>query len=327
MPSKKSIFFVFAIVTGVGYFLLNKFDIQSLEQLQLLQGSGSTHPIAERGPLPVKRSGETIRIASFNIQVFGQSKLSKSHVMDRLAQLARNFDVVAIQEIRARSDDILPRYVELINAGGRHYDYVIGPRLGRSKSTEQYAFVFDRESIEVARDQLYTVEDPDDLLHREPLVAWFRVRGPSANEAFTFTLANIHTDPDEVDLELDILDDVYWAVRNDGLGEDDVIILGDFNVDDRHLGQLGAIADITWAISGVPTNTRGTKSYDNLVFHRGGTTEFTGNSGVVDFMRQFNLTAEEALEISDHLPVWAEFSIYEGGEPGRVATRPGSAGN
>ena len=30
---------------------------------------------------------------------------------------------------------------------------------------------------------------------------------------------------------------------------------------------------------------------------------------------------DKALEISDHLPVWAEFSIYEGGKPGYVAGR------
>ena len=31
---------------------------------------------------------------------------------------------------------------------------------------------------------------------------------------------------------------------------------------------------------------------------------------------------EQALEISDHFPVWAEFSVYEGGQQGRVASRP-----
>ena len=31
-------------------------------------------------------------------------------------------------------------------------------------------------------------------------------------------------------------------------------------------------------------------------------------------MRQFNLSLQEALEISDHLPVWAEFSIRENGQ-------------
>jgi hypothetical protein len=40
---------------------------------------------------------------------------------------------------------------------------------------------------------------------------------------------------------------------------------------------------------------------------------------------QFNLTVDEALEVSDHMPVWAEFNLHEGGQGGRVATRPFNA--
>ena len=269
----------------------------------------------------VERQGGGVRIASFNIQVFGEKKLSNPRVRSLLADIVRRFDVVAIQEIRSKQD-ILPQFVDTINATGRHYDYVIGPRLGRSNSKEQYAFVFDTASIEVDRNALYTVSDPDDLLHREPLVGWFRVRGPPPDQAFTFSLVDIHTDPDETTQELNALADVFRAVRDDGRGEDDVIVLGDLNVDDHHLGRLGQISQIHWAVSGVATNTRGNKLYDNIIFSDLATTEYTGRWGVFDMIREFNITVEEALEISDHMPVWAEFSLYEGGQGGRIATRP-----
>lgn len=326
---KKQGTIVFSLLVAAGLFLFNKFfDVKSLDGgIQITRSEGGSGRAATDAELPVKRDGETIRIASFNIQVFGQSKLKKPYVMERLAGIIRLFDVVAIQELRATSQDIIPTFVEMINAGGRHYDYVIGPRLGRSSSKEQYVFIFDRQSIEVDRNQLYTVDDPDDLLHREPLVGWFRVRGPASDEAFTFSLVNIHTDPDETKTELNALDDVFRAVQNDGRGEDDVILLGDLNVDERHLGQLGQISGIMWAISGVPTNTRKKHMYDNIVFQQQATDEFTGRSGVYDLMREFNLTLDEALEISDHMPIWAEFSVYEGGQPGRVATRPEPAGS
>jgi endonuclease/exonuclease/phosphatase family metal-dependent hydrolase len=133
---------------------------------------------------------------------------------------------------------------------------------------------------------------------------------------------NIHTDPDEAQSELNALDDVYRLVRDDGRDEDDVLVVGDFNADDSNFGELGEVQGLTWVISGVPTNTRGTKQFDNVVFHRTATDEYVGRGGIFDFMREFNLTIDEALEVSDHLPVWAEFSIYEGGTIGRVATRP-----
>jgi deoxyribonuclease-1-like protein len=318
--------FLMAVMLTVGaYFFFQNVDLKELSDL-LPPLNGSADKDANTsdppGAPPVKRTGETIRVASFNIQVFGRSKSEKPHVIDMLARIVRHFDIVAIQEIRAKDQSILPEFIDKINATGRKYDYVIGPRIGRSVSKEQYAFIFDMASVEVDRNQLYTVDDPDDLLHREPLVGWFRVRGPPVEEAFTFSLVNIHTDPDETKQELNALDDVFRAVVNDGRQEDDVIILGDLNVDDKHLGQLGQVSGIVWTVSGIPTNTRGTKQYDNIVFHQPSTGEFTGRAGVYDYMREFNLSEQEALEVSDHLPVWAEFTVIEGGQSGRVATLP-----
>lgn len=309
-----------------GYFFTQHYKIEGLESLLVVPrgdaGDGGDYYASN---LPgVERDGTTVRIASFNIQVFGQKKLSDPRVTKLLAEIVRKFDVVAIQEIRSKQD-IMTRFVDQVNAGGRHYDYVIGPRLGRSSSKEQYAFVFDTASIQIDRSALYTVSDPDDLLHREPLVGWFRVRGPPPESAFTFSLINIHTDPDETDQELDALADVFRAVRDDGRGEDDVILLGDLNVDENNLGRLGQISNIHWAVSRVATNTRGTKQYDNIVFSSLATTEYTGRWGVFDMIRQFNITVEEALKVSDHQPVWAEFSLQEGGTRGRVATRPFNA--
>jgi len=257
------------------------------------------------------RSGDTIRIASFNIQVFGVTKLQNTSVMDALAQVVRRFDVVAIQEVRSTDDTVLPRFIERINADGSHYDFVIGPRLGRTSSKEQYAVVFDASRIEVDPSSVYTVPDPEDRLHREPLVARFRTRGVPSDQAFTFSLVDIHTDPDETAAELDALADVYTGVQQNGSGEDDVILLGDLNVDDYHLGRLGKLPGITAVVTGVTTNTRHNAQYDNLLFDQRATTEYTGRWGVLDLAAEFHLSVEEALKISDHCPIWAEFRARE----------------
>ncbi len=314
-----SLVVVAGVIFGAVMFFKN-FQIMGLEAISLAPRSADD--VQQDGSQPaVDRQGGTIRVASFNIQVFGEKKLNKPRVRSLLCEIIRQFDIVAIQEIRSKLD-IMPQFIDAINSTGRHYDYVVGPRLGRTSSKEQYAFVFDTASIEVDRSALYTVADPDDLLHREPLVGWFRVRGPAPDQAFTFSLVDIHTDPDETRQELDALADVFLKVRDDGRHEDDVILLGDLNVDDHHLGRLGQISHIHWAISGVASNTRGNKLYDNIIFSDQATTEYTGRWGVFDMIREFNLTTEEALEVSDHMPVWGEFSIYEGGQGGRIATRP-----
>ena len=268
------------------------------------------------------RPGETVRVASFNIQVFGVSKMGKPEVVDVLAKVVRRFDVVAIQEVRSADQTVLPRFVDAINATGRRYAHVMGPRLGRTSSKEQYAYVYDTERVELVPGSVYTVPDPQDLLHREPLVARFQVRAAPGEEGFSCTLVNIHTDPDETDQELDALDDVYLTVRNNAPDEDDVILLGDLNVDENKLGELGQLPGITHVVYGVPTNTIGKSTYDNLVFDRQSTTEFTGRWGVLDLMGDYGLSLEEAKRVSDHLPVWAEFAASEhvSGVAGRPAT-------
>ena len=284
-------------------------------------GSTGVQPTTIGASAPPMGAGPTIRIASFNIEAFGKTKADKPYVMQTLAEIVRQFHLVAIQEIRTQDEYMLRTFVNLINSNGRRFDFVVGPRLGNTTSTEQYAFIFDTERVEIDESSLYTVGDPDNLLHREPLVASFRTRGVNPDEAFTFTLVNVHTDPDVVNDELQAIAETYRVVRRAGREEDDVIMLGDFNADDSHLGRLGQIPGVTPLVRGVYTNTRQNRLYDNLIIHQPSTTEYAGRSGVFDVMRQFNLTLAQAEQVSDHFPVWAEFSVYERDYAGRIASR------
>jgi deoxyribonuclease-1-like protein len=284
-------------------------------------------PTAAPAPTPPMNGGPSIRIASFNIKVFGDKKASNPEVMWTLAAIIQNFSVVAIQEIRTQDDYFIDKFLRTyVNQNGRAYDKVVGPRLGRSVSTEQYAFIYDTAQIQVNHTNIYTVNDPEDMLHREPLVSMFRTRGPPPEQAFTFVLVNIHTDPEETDSELDALEKVYQAVRRASGGEDDIILLGDLNVDDQHLGRLGQLDGVRPLIRGVYTNTLQNALYDNIVLHQPSTAEFTGRAGIYNYMPLYQLpplqAQEKALQVSDHIPVWAEFSIYEATSPGRVAGRP-----
>jgi endonuclease/exonuclease/phosphatase family metal-dependent hydrolase len=273
-------------------------------------------------PAPeLPQAARPLAIASYNIQVFGTSKMAKPEVVAILADVVRRHDLVAIQEIRSKDETVLPQFVAKVNSAGRRYDYVIGPRLGRTTSKEQYAFVFDTDRLELVPGSAYTVPDPQDLLHREPLVASFRARGLLPEQAFSFTLINIHTDPDEVDTEVDALADVYQAVRQ-ASPEDDVILLGDLNADAAHLGRLAQVPGIAWIINGQPTNTRGTASYDNILFAPQATAEYAGYAGVLDVAADYRLTPEQALAVSDHLPVWAAFQPAEAPRQLDLARQP-----
>jgi len=273
-----------------------------------------------------QRPPATILLASFNIQVFGTSKLAKPQVVAILAQVVRNFDVVAIQEVRAKSKDVIPSFVKHVNADGSHYQYVIGPRLGRTNSKEQYTFLYDTTRIEVDTTSVGTMLDPGDRLHRPPLFVRFRARTQPPEQGFTFWMVNSHTDPDEVPEEVDALADAFLALKLARPDEDDVILLGDLNASPQQFGRLGQITDIGWAVSGVTTNTRRTKTYDNLIFQRTATAEYTGRWGVLDLQTTYGLSLKQALEVSDHNPVWAAFSVTEAVSPGAASLASGGAG-
>lgn len=94
-------------------------------------------------------NGKTLGIGAFNIQVFGTTKASKPEVMEVLGKIIRTYDIVAIQEIRDKSQTALPALVDTVNSGSSQYDYVVSERLGRTTSKEQYAYIYNTQAVEL----------------------------------------------------------------------------------------------------------------------------------------------------------------------------------
>ncbi len=258
------------------------------------------------------KSPNNILVASFNIQVFGMKKAQDAWIMERLAHICRHFDVIGIQEIRSTDDRVMPELIRYINADGSQYAFVISERLGRTVSKEQYAYVFDTTRIVTHSNASYTVVDDSDLMHRQPYVARFVAQNP--RNPFRFTAINVHTDPDVAAIEVDVLADVFQNVRAFEMStakEDDVLLLGDFNASPQQMRKLGALPGFLAAITNQPTNVSENKIFDNVIMDRYATVEYTGRSGVLLMRELFGFSREEARRLSDHNPVWAEFTSWE----------------
>ena len=67
--------------------------------------------------IDLPRSENSIRIATFNIQVFGQSKMKKPQVPQILARIIQQFDVVAVQEIRSQDQSFIDDFLGILNSG------------------------------------------------------------------------------------------------------------------------------------------------------------------------------------------------------------------
>ncbi len=267
--------------------------------------------------LPSRTAG-TILIGSFNLMRLGPTKIADRWTMERFADIIRRFDVIALQEITSSDANTVPTLLKYVNANGARYEYTISPPIGRTlKYTEQYAFVYDSTRVTTRVDSCFVMRDEEDLLHREPFVGRF-MSLTNAAKPFSFVLINMHTDPDEIGTELDTLARVYvnvadyfYNVGPNEYPEDDVILLGDLNADPNRLQALGQLPNVVPTIVGIPTNFTRTKTNDNILVNRAMTREFTGRSGVIDLQNAYSLTQDEAKRLSDHIPVWAEFTIQE----------------
>jgi endonuclease/exonuclease/phosphatase family metal-dependent hydrolase len=249
-----------------------------------------------------------IMIGSFNIQNLGPAKRGRPAVMRRLAEIIREYDVIAVQEVTDVSERAPRMLLDYINADGSGYAMALSPRTGVQPddrtSQEQYAFYYDTGRVTLLRDLGLFDDSEDDQFQREPHAALFHTNLGD----FEFALVNIHTPPSRALAEIDALADVAdWVLDEELGGEGTVIVLGDFNGDCTYASpeDLDALpirqAPYIWIIPDTADSTlsRTHCAYDRIVL-----TDDAYFTGYADVWQAFDDDG-----ISDHWPIWAQFWV------------------
>ena len=229
--------------------------------------------------------------------------------MDVFAKTIRTYDIIAIQEIRDASQTALPALVDLVNTDGSQYDYVVSERLGRTTSKEQYAYIFNTDTVEVINTP-HTYPEPDgtDPFHRQPYIASFKALGGN----FDATFIVIHTDPDEATEEINGLGAVVEYAQGSYPDEQDFIVMGDLNADGAYFNENGTSSlsggEYYWAIDdSVDTTTKSTDyTYDRIIITDSALGDLSGDLGVHRYDIEYGLSEDETLAVSDHYPVYAD---------------------
>jgi endonuclease/exonuclease/phosphatase family metal-dependent hydrolase len=233
--------------------------------------------------------------------------MRKNKVVDVLVDIVSHVDVVAVQEVRSTSEEPVKQFMGLLPA---RYDYVLGPREGRTGSKEQYWVIYDTEKLDVLGSATY--DDSADRFQRSPMAVYFQTK-----DRFDFVLIDNHIQPSDAEREIGVLPEViayFQALWN----ETDVLIMGDFNADGGYYNENSLEAvfpDSDYVI--IITNEYDTtvaqsdNTYDRFIITKSAKEDFTGSFGVVYYDRIYDFAALdiEPKEISDHYPVWAEFYI------------------
>ncbi|NXJ92455.1 DNSL2 protein, partial [Corythaixoides concolor] len=250
-----------------------------------------------------------LRVGAFNIQAFGDTKMSNEEVASVIVSILRRYDVVLVQEVRDSDLSAVTQLMEHLNSLSMSpYDYEISGPLGRDNYKEMYLFIYRPDIVSVV--DTYQYEDPQDVFSREPFI--LRVSAPRT-KVEEFVLVPLHSAPHDAVAEIDALYDVYLAIVNKW-GTDNIMFLGDFNADCAYVqpGDWSAIrlrtSDVfKWLIPDGTDTTVGKSdcAYDRIVVcgARLKRSIMPNSAAVYNFQRAFQLEQEEALAVSDHYPV------------------------
>ena len=140
MPAKLILIVLAVATVGVGGYYYANFEtnwqyaedgrLQRIEIIPRAAGpeveTGATSSPGPSGAVPATAKSK-IRIATFNLGGLDDVKLGSQMVGNTLVRVISQFDVLAVQDIRADNRGVLAKLIERINTAGGNFDYAICP--------------------------------------------------------------------------------------------------------------------------------------------------------------------------------------------------------
>lgn len=275
--------------------------------------------LMDEGPfkIPSRRVNENVLIATWNIQQFSNKKSSRA--LQYIADICERFDLIALQEVKTdlrglgRLQAFLP---------GNYRILVCDP----TGNSERFAFLYDKRTViptglvcEIGFNVPAKTHQGYQL-HRMPYCASFKAG------RFDFAIVNAHiyfgkTKKERIQREEEINQLVKFIDRRarterNKVFDRDFFVVGDFNIEkegDRFFDALLSKGfKIPTKLKNLKTNFARDKTFDKIVWVDRPSFSFTKKINVVPFgqvLFQDSTPKGGKKQISDHLPLWAEFEI------------------
>ncbi|MBN2466322.1 endonuclease/exonuclease/phosphatase family protein [candidate division WOR-3 bacterium] len=288
--------------------------------------------------IPPKDISGTLLLATWNIREFDSAKYGPrlDEACHYLAEVISHFDLVAIQEVR---DDLKPLQ-KLRSLLGSWWGYLVTDvTAGVAGNQERLAYVFDGRKVRLSGvagevvippiKQGNKEVAPSNQLARTPYLCGFKA-GWSR-----FNLCTVHIvygkskadDPERVKEIRALCQFLASRAKKDAGREENLIILGDFNIFSRKDATMGQITEAGFQVPKELQELKGSnvgrnKHYDQIAFMvNEKMLGFTGRAGVLDFYESVFRSSEEAdyLEIArrNQLQAKPDKQLPEGKWPGK----------
>lgn len=287
----------------------------------------------EAARVPPKHTDRNLLIATWNLRAF--SRVFDSHEENPrspkrnlrgiaiIAEIISRFDVIAIQEIK-RDVDALRTLLAFL---GPDWDAIVSDVTeGEAGNVERLGFVYDRRRVQPSglAGELVLPPGPGGVstkqFARTPYAVSFRA---GREEFILVTLHVLWGESDQLELretELRAIADwmAEWSDRT--RFHQDLLVLGDFNIERRGDPLFEVFTsrglNVPQAIRGISTNLatgRDARHYDQIAWFMDQIQmEYAGRGGTVNFagaVFQELSRRSMSFRVSDHLPLWVEFSI------------------
>jgi endonuclease/exonuclease/phosphatase family metal-dependent hydrolase len=267
--------------------------------------------------VPSRKLNENLLIATWNIQQFSNNKTVRA--LQYIADICERFDIVALQEVKTDLTG-LSKLMDLLPG---NYNILVSDPTGNS---ERFAFLYDKRSVintglvcEIGFDV------PADThtgfqIHRMPYCASFRAGRfdfvlVSAHIFFGKTAAEEDFRREEIQRLVDLIHKRSKTARSK-VFDRDFFVVGDFNIEkagDQFFNALKSKGFMTPpGMDELTTNFLRNHTFDKIAWVNRSSFKFTGRFNVIPFgnvLFQDKSPKGGRKEISDHLPLWAEFEI------------------
>lgn len=246
------------------------------------------------------------KILSWNLENLGKSKTEPT--LNYIAKKASAYDIIAIQEVVAGNGgaQTVAKLAQVLNEKGFKWEYKISaPTTSSSYKTERYAFIWKTSKVKLKSqpwlERIYHLE-----IDREPYFATFEINKKS------FTLVNFHAITKTRQPETEIK---YFKFLPAAYPNLNLVFLGDFNCPETHsvfnpLKKMGYDSVLknqkTTLKQKCKNNICLASEFDNI-FYKTSTLKLV-NYGVIKFYEDFE-SLQEARKVSDHIPIWFEFTL------------------
>ncbi|WP_291726902.1 endonuclease/exonuclease/phosphatase family protein [Bernardetia sp.] len=262
-----------------------------------------------------KFEGETVRVLSWNLYNFGKSK--DANEIAYIAKLLKDYDIVAIQEVSTSLYGIraVGKLADELNRTGSKWEYKISdPTSGDGKERYAYLWKTTTKNAKISLKKDWLEESIAKKVDREPYMARFEVASKQSKSKNTLLIGSFHAVPTSKDPEKEI---VFLKEIPNSYRTDNILILGDFNLDGEHEAFNGlrersfvaAFNDQKTSLrmkpkDGSPLN----KEYDNIFVEKRAFS--IKDAQVIHFYKDYK-SLKEARYISDHIPLWVELGFKE----------------